>query len=396
MLMKIIIGSDQFRPSIGGTETVTHNIAKGMVELGHEVVVVAPGNKIFSSYWEENSDPYRILRVGSLPIVIAPKQRLGVFSGGAIKRLVKDFKPDIVHANNPFSITKRLIKYCRSSSIPIVIGGHLMPESFLQSLRSFKGLYQSLRKLGWRRIVSVYNQGDLVITPTETSVRYLEQFGLKIPALAISNGIDIKANTPSSRPSSYYRHALKLAERPSVVYIGRLGVEKELEVLIEAIAELKTEEGLDFQLLLVGDGNDRKNLEKLAVKIAPGRVIFTGFVSGNKQKRQYLLAGDCFTISSPVELQSLVTLEAIACGRAVIALNEGALPELVHHHKNGELFEYGDLAGLKKAIKNILTNESLRQRYGEASRRLSLKHDIEAMPRHYEKAYQKLIRSKKD
>jgi glycosyltransferase involved in cell wall biosynthesis len=96
---------------------------------------------------------------------------------------------------------------------------------------------------------------------------------------------------------------------------------------------------------------------------------------------------DVFVISSEAELQSLATMEAMACGLPIIAANAGALPELVEEQKNGFLFQPGNSDELASDLDRLLSNAEMRQRMGAESRILINKHDRRAVLDQWEELY---------
>jgi glycosyltransferase involved in cell wall biosynthesis len=86
-------------------------------------------------------------------------------------------------------------------------------------------------------------------------------------------------------------------------------------------------------------------------------------------------AVDAFAIMSPYEGQSIVTLQAVACGLPVIAANAGALPELVYDNKNGYLVKTYDFKTLADRMNTLASSTDLRHKFGVVSRTISLKHE---------------------
>ncbi len=170
-----------------------------------------------------------------------------------------------------------------------------------------------------------------------------------------------------------------------------MGPEKSLDVLIKATAIARKQ--LDLQLVLIGRGPTLPKLLQLAGKVGLGdRMVAPGFVSAD-DKAAYLAAANVFVIPSPVELQSIVTLEAMAAGKPVIAVSEGALSELVSPGKNGELFTTGDYKQLAGELVAILSDPKKQVLYGKASHAIALQHDIRDMPQHYLDLYHRVLSS---
>lgn len=176
-----------------------------------------------------------------------------------------------------------------------------------------------------------------------------------------------------------------------ITYAGRLGVEKRIDVIVTALYKL-LQQDFDVQLLLIGDGNATKKLKKLIQKFGiKDKVIFTGYVGDTHQKQQLFAISDIFAIASPVELQSIVTLEAMAAGLPVFAVNEGALPELAQKNVNGNTFDEGDSAGLARVIGNVLLDPVKLKQYRRESLRIIQDHNIKDTWVKYDQMYQEVL-----
>ncbi len=397
MKKHLVIGSDLFKPSIGGTETVTENMATNLSKTGWRVTVVAPAEKKVKSTPKLVKDPggYDILRIQSFGLPIQKDLR---FSRATYQQVASYFempenKPDIVHVNNPFPTSRTLIKFAKSNKLPVVVGGHLMPESFTVGLRRLGNINRPIDGIGWHYIARVYNKADMVVSPTQTGIDYLVEHGLKVPTRVISNGIDLDSNKPldiSNKEREKLKKDKGLSAQYVVLYAGRLGVEKKVDVIITAIAHLQKQ--FDVKLLLIGDGNARLKLEKLCIKLGiQERVVFTGYVQDVYAKKQLMALSDIFAIASPVELQSIVTLEAMAAGLPVFACKEGALPELAKSGINGGTFVDGDSNGLARLIGGVLHDPIKLREYSKGSLEIIQNHNIKDTWRKYNQMYEDVI-----
>jgi glycosyltransferase involved in cell wall biosynthesis len=119
------------------------------------------------------------------------------------------------------------------------------------------------------------------------------------------------------------------------------------------------------------------------------RVTFLGYIPDNDLAPLYRLA-DVFAIPSEADLQSLTTMEAMACGLPVIAADAYALPELVHHESNGFLFQPGDSSEMAHYIDILLENEALRWQMGAASLEIIARHDSLRILLQWEELYRRL------
>jgi glycosyltransferase involved in cell wall biosynthesis len=149
--------------------------------------------------------------------------------------------------------------------------------------------------------------------------------------------------------------------RPVVLFCGKLIAKKDAASLIRALAQESA------QLLVVGDGDLRPQLEALASELLPGRACFAGFRNQSELPALYDLA-DVFVIPSTYEPFGLVVNEVMNAGKPVIASDRvGCWSDLVRPGVNGAVFPAGDAAALAAALRPFLTDPALRERAGQAS-----------------------------
>jgi glycosyltransferase involved in cell wall biosynthesis len=152
---------------------------------------------------------------------------------------------------------------------------------------------------------------------------------------------------------------------PRVAALGRLAPEKGFDVLIRALGLLRG----DVELLLGGDGPERRRLARLAHRLGLGRrVAFRGWVA---DPTPLWAAADVVAVPSRREGLGLVALEALAAGRPVVASACGGLPEIVRHGVWGDLVPPGDPRALAAALGALLADGGRRQRYAAAGRRFA-------------------------
>ena len=121
------------------------------------------------------------------------------------------------------------------------------------------------------------------------------------------------------------------------------------------------------------------------------RVVFTGFVEDDELPGAYA-ATDVFANAGIAELQSIVTLEAMATGKPVVAANAGALPLLVRDGENGYLFESGDVEGLAAKLTRLLSDADMRAEMGHESLRIVARHGIGETLNAFEGLYEMVTR----
>jgi glycosyltransferase involved in cell wall biosynthesis len=152
-----------------------------------------------------------------------------------------------------------------------------------------------------------------------------------------------------------------------LLYAGRLAVEKGLAVLFESLRDLLAR-GYEFELTLLGDGNDREHLQDLSRRLGIyERVVFAGYAS-QEQLRETLQRSDLFILPSFAEGVPVSLMEAMACGVPVLSTYVGGVAELVEPEETGLLVPPADCTALSKAIARYCDDLELRQRISRSAR----------------------------
>jgi len=157
--------------------------------------------------------------------------------------------------------------------------------------------------------------------------------------------------------------------------VGRLSAEKAFDALVRAFAALAGEGGVEAELWIAGEGEERERLERLAAELGVGaRVRLLGFCS---EPRRLYEAMDVYCVSSLREGLPNSLLEAMAFEVAVLATRVAGIPRLVRDGENGLLIEPGSVAGLKAGLRALLGEPALRARLGaEARATIEREHDF--------------------
>ncbi|MBV9615541.1 MAG: glycosyltransferase [Ktedonobacteraceae bacterium] len=243
-----------------------------------------------------------------------------------------------------------------------------------------------LNHITYSYLVHFCNRCEYVTAPTQTALNLLYERGLRAPARPISNGIDLQKFSPGARePAVLQRFKLPL-EQPLLLHVNRLSEEKRIDVLIDAMAKIKSNTHLALVSTGPAEAELRAQVERLHLK---ERVSFLGFVQ-EEDLLQLRRAADFFAIPSEAELQSLATMEAMACGLPVIAANAWALPELVHSDENGFLFQPGNSDELATYIDTLAHDALLRKHMGAESLRIIARHDRSRVLEEWEELYRRL------
>ncbi|MDQ6814465.1 MAG: glycosyltransferase [Bacteroidota bacterium] len=382
--MRVLFVSDTYYPHLNGVYYFVCRIAPLLQEKGYEVAVFAPSETM--SFTLKKIDNIDVYGIPSLPVLLYPKVRIPipVRLKSRIADLVKTLKPDLIHIQDHFMISRAVIKVAKSLGIPIIATNHFMPEN-LTALIASQRLQKIVEKMLWASFSKVLNQIKLITTPTETGARLICP-KLNTKVIAISSGIDLHDFNPLGNPEEI-RLKYHIPNKPVLLFVGRIDPEKHIEEILHAVAIVTKK--IDCCFVVVGKGLRKIALEQLAKDLGiSDKVVFTGFVPDEDLPFIYKLSHS-FIIASIAELLSLATLQAMASGLPVIAANAGALPELVHHDLNGYLFDPGDIKTLTQCIFDMLTKEDTYSKMCEKSLEIASHHDIRNTVDSFEKLYKK-------
>jgi len=434
--LRVLIVTDQYEPMVGGVPTVTRELARGLAERGHTVELLAPSSTGRSATAGARGASGRgagaapggrltVARRGSVRWPWYEDQRLGLLSRASAGELIGGFAPDVVHVHSPLTLGAAARSAARRRRVPVVYTNHYLPANVhptadradravarrrpaapgdpavgsttpatrvasatRATAAAVGGAAGALFDVGFYGYLTTFaNRCDRVTAPTATALLLLRDHGLRAPSQVVSNGVDLDVYSPGAADDSLRSRYALPAGRPLVLSVGRLSPEKRADVLIEALA---AQDVADTVLALAGSGPDEGRLRELAARRGVAeRVRFLGFIPGTDLPGLYRLA-DVFAIASEAELQSLVTMEAMASGLPVVAVNAGALGELVHAGENGFLARPGRAADVAGSLDLLCRDRELRARMSKAGLRIIADHDRHRLLARWESIYSAL------
>ena len=355
--MRILIVSEIFAPAVSGVAVTTARLAANLAERGH-IVQVLTASQGDGSASIETRNGYEIVRIASLANPFRKGFRLTVMAGRAVKLTFDEFQPEIVHIQDPISLSVRAVYEAKKRNIPVVATHHFLPDYVFSYLPDSVPVQNLARFWLRRRLVRLYSKCVCLTVPTETVRRAVEGADLLTCIRVISNGVDTDRFAPGTEKT----------DPPTVLYVGRLDPEKNISTLLRACAKLRQ----PYQLRIIGGGNLIESLREQAKDLP------VTWVAPVETESEILAAAyreaSIFCISSPHETESMVTLEAMAAGLPVLAADGGALPELING--NGYLLPAHQTTAWTSAMEELLADAGLRAEMGTISRQRSLERAI--------------------
>jgi len=331
--MKVLMPVLHYSPVIGGLETWTENIAERLSEK-EEVFVVT--GKVSGQPSAETKNGVNFFRTSLFSLKnLSYSSPLYIFSTLPFVFLksfflIKKEKIQLLHCQGLLSA---ILGWClkRLTGVPYIV------------------TVQSLEKKGfWEKLA--YRNAAFCIAASSAVKEYFQSMGIK-NITVIPNGIDIKRFEKLNRQEA--RNKLDLNDEFVIITVARLERRKGLEFLIRALPELR----FPFVCLLVGDGEEKGNLENLSEKLGVSdKVKFLGQIN-NKEIPGYLAAADCFVLPSLEEGFGIVILEAQAVGLPIIGTNIGGIKDIIEDGKTGLLVEPADPKEIADAITRVYSGQ---------------------------------------
>lgn len=386
--MKIAIFSDTFS-SINGVANVTHKSALALEKIGHDIKIFTVSDKNKSNLDYRANGKSLVINLPSLPFWGYQNERFALPFGLAIRK-IKEFKPQIIHTHTPFSVGWEAILSATLFRVPVVGTHHTFYDHYLKHIKMG---YNWAKKPAWKYTVAYYNRCDLVLSPTESLANELKKYGLKKPIEIMPNPVDTQLFRPLT--DSAEKNKLKSLfgiKNQSLVYMGRVSYEKNIDKLIKAVA-LLSKEIPDIKLMIIGDGPEMSNLKKLAYDLGiSDKINFLGF-RHNQELVEALQANDIFLTASKSENMPLSILEAMSTGLPIIAVSALGIPEIVRDDVNGFLTSTDKPEEIAAITLELLKSKKQLKKFSLASRKLALDYSQERIAESLEKVYTRLAKS---
>lgn len=383
--MRIGIFTDCYYPQINGVVTSIMNLQEELKKLNHEVYIITTTVPNFT-----DKDQEHIIRVPSIPLLTWSEFRIGLFlKHTKIYNKVKNLNFDIIHTQTEFPIGKFGAFIAKDLKIPSLHTYHTVFEEYTHYISNFgeNTLKKIVRKLSKYYIKPF----SAVIAPTEKTKNLLLSYGVKNKIYVIPTGINLEKFKKDSTDTQIedLLKSLKLKKGSfKLIFLGRISKEKNIGILIDIMPKILKEEK-NVQLIIVGDGPDRLELEERVRNLnLSDNIIFTNRIPNDNVPMYYKLA-DLFISPSKTETQGLTIIEAMAAHIPVLVYDDTNVKDIVIDKKTGLLFkEEGDL--LEK-IKFAIDNKDKISSYANEAFQIADNFSSANFAKRIEKIYQELI-----
>lgn len=293
-----------------------------------------------------------------MPVKGRGEYRLPLGLDEKARRDLAEFAPNLIHIASPDPTGHAALKWARKQDVPVLASVHTRFETYPRyyGLAFLEPAVEALLR-------RFYNRCDALVAPSQSQIDELKSQGMHHDITIWSRGVDREVFDPSRRDMEWRRANGLDDDDVAIVFLGRLVMEKGLDVFADAIVELRKRQ-VPHKVLVIGDGPARSWFEKAL----PGGT-FVGFQTGRNLGRA-LASGDIFFNPSITETFGNVTLEAMACGLPVVAAGATGAASLVKDGKTGRLVPPSKTdafsKGCAEALAPYCTDDALRLAHGRA------------------------------
>lgn len=359
--MKILMISDVYFPRVNGVSTSIRTFAASLRAQGHTVHLLAP------DYPQRTSDESWITRLPARQIVFDPEDYLMHWS--ALMDYMRTLQPgdyDVVHIHTPFVAHYAGLRIARQLQVPVVETYHTFFEDYMHHYLPWLPRWLAVR-IARRVSRKQCQQVDTVVSPSAQMQAVLKQYGVQTPVTVIPTGLDADRFVPGNGEAFRVQYGIA-AQRPLLLYVGRVAHEKNIQFLLEMLCLVK-EDHPDVLLVITGEGPAEAMLKKMARdKGLQQHVLFLGYLDRNVGLNAAYQAADIFVFASKSETQGLVLLEAMAQATPVVAIAELGTASILQHER-GALIAEDDEVHFAEQVQTLLINARYRHQIGLQGKR---------------------------
>lgn len=359
--MRILKISDVYFPRVNGVSTSIRTFARQFVRDGHDVQLIAPH---YPTPGQE--EPFDIHRVASRYLPFDPEDRLMI--GRGVKRLARDLRGqafDLVHIHTPFQAHYLGLNIARQLDLPVVETYHTYFEEYLG--KYLRWVPDRLLRLAARRFsVSQANAVDALVVPSEPMLQVLRDYGVAAHAHVIPTGLPDDELPEGDGVRFRARYGIP-AERPLLLFVGRVAHEKNIGFLIDVV-RLVRHDCHDVLLVIAGEGPAEASLrQQIARAGLDQHVQFVGYLSRDQALADCYAAGDAFVFASTTETQGLVLLEAMKLGTPVVSTAVLGTASIMADRRGGLVAEQ-DVRHFAAQCLRLLNDKDLRRQLSVQAR----------------------------
>lgn len=375
--LRIALFSGNYNYVRDGANQALNRLVGYLLSQGASVRIYSP--TVENPAFEATGD---LVSVPSMAIPFRPEYRIPLSLSRSVRRDLEAFNPNIVHIASPDWVSRKAVKWAKKQNLPVLCSVHTRFETYF---RYYNMSFIEPVVEAWIR--RLYRKCDALVAPSESFAQVLRQQRMNYDIDIWSRGVDREIFN-SGRRDMEWRRGLGISDDiPVIGFLGRLVMEKGLDVFSDTIDQLKRR-NVPHQVLVIGDGPARAWFES---RIPDAK--FAGFQVGADLGRA-VASMDMFFNPSVTEAFGNVTLESMACGLPVVAAKATGSQSLVEEKVSGRLITPGAINQFADALQAYCVNSDLRAEHGNIGERRSLDYSWDAINQTVADTYLRLIRQR--
>lgn len=386
--MHIAFFTNFYHPVVNGVVRSVASFREVLMKQGHNVFVFAQADGTY-----KDTEPF-IFRYPSLPLPLPGDISAALPVSPFMDQLLPALKLDVIHTHHPILLGQTAARKAAELDLPLVFTFHTQYWEYTHYVPFPQEAIQEFLKNAVHKWLRDFMQKcQHIIIPSESIREILvRDYGLEERYTVIPTGTDLEpyrcADWKSLRKEKGWQ------DETVLISVGRLAPEKNWDTLIRAFAKVHSQNP-NLRLVLIGDGPAKETLETLASEVGIAeRVTFTGALPF-EEVPCYLKAADAFTFASVTETQGLVTIEAMAAGLPIVAVDGSGTRDIVDHNKQGLLVE-NDVDALAKGIKKLLSDPQRMKRFSNNALKKAKTFDVNQLGKQLISVYKQAIQDKKE
>ncbi|MBR6186215.1 MAG: glycosyltransferase [Clostridia bacterium] len=385
--MKILLASDSYSFTTSGVSNVVITLADGLRRQGHDVKVLtlADGRNTY----QDGDDFY----IRSYPTFLSPEIRFTLSRTDPILEEIVRWKPDLIHLHTEGSIARMVHTIASRTKTPVIMTAHTDYAYYVFGrFESARPVYALMKTLGKK----VYKNVAEVTVPSDKARSFPQLQPAADRIVLVPNGIKLeqyqKPVSAQEKAAMFERYGLK-DNGCTLVMITRVSREKNIMEILKYMPTL-LKELPKAQLMIVGDGPDRKRLEKFCrTGELMEHVVFAGRIPADEVYRYYAM-GDVFVSASVFEVHSMSYLEAMSCGLPLVCREDDSLKGVLEDGENG--FIYRTESEFVHSIARIVNDRALRETMRTNARKKAEAFSEQRFVDHMLEQYEKVAKERED
>ena len=372
--LRVALFSGNYNYVRDGANQALNRLVGYLLRQGAHVRVYSP--KVAKPAFEAVGD---LVGIPSLPIPGRGEYRMPLALSKRVKADLQEFAPNIMHVTSPDFASHAAVKWAHQKQLPLIASVHTRFETYFRyyKLAFFEPYAEGIMR-------RFYSRCDALVAPSESMAEVLREQRMNDDITLWERGVDRTIFDPSKRDLAWRRDCGIADDEVAVGFLGRLVMEKGLDVFTDTVSELRAR-GVKHKVLVIGEGPARDWLAERTPDAS-----FVGFQQGAELGRA-VAAMDMLLNPSVTETFGNVTLEAMASAVPVVAARATGSTSLVKDGITGRLVEPGDIRLFADAVQSYVEDPQLRARHGATGEELSRSYDWDAINSIVAQSYLRVI-----